>query len=84
MDNWTAPKYNIIQHTIYSSVVAKNLHLHSSVEKGGQNKKSGWIFCVRQVYFYYQSWKDTEAFYLKYNPTQGCFLRGQLIRLNPI
>ena len=55
MDNWTAPKYNIIQHTIYSSVVAKNLHLHSSVEKGGQNKKSGWIFCVRQVYFYYQS-----------------------------
>ena len=22
MDNWTAPKYNIIQHTIYSSVVA--------------------------------------------------------------
>ena len=28
--------------------------------------------------------EDTEAFYWKYNPTQGCFLRGQLIRLNPI
>ena len=25
--------------------------------------------------------EDTEAFYWKYNPTQGCFLRGQLIRL---
>ena len=30
------------------------------------------------------SWEDTEAFYWKYHPTQGCFLRGQLIRLNPI
>ena len=30
------------------------------------------------------TWEDTEAFYWKYNPAQGCFLRGQLIRLNPI
>ena len=29
-------------------------------------------------------WEDTEAFYWKYNPTQGCLLRGQLIRLNSI
>ena len=26
MDNWTTPKYNVIQHTI-ASVVAKNLHV---------------------------------------------------------
>ena len=31
-----------------------------------------------------RTWEDTEAFYWKYNPTQECFLRGQLIRLNPI
>ena len=31
-----------------------------------------------------EPWEDTEAFYWKYHPTQWCFLRGQLIRLNPI
>ena len=31
-----------------------------------------------------EPWEDTEAFYWKYHPTQGCFLHGQLIRLNPI
>ena len=30
------------------------------------------------------AWEDTEAFYWKYHRTQGSFLRGQLIWLNPI
>ena len=29
-------------------------------------------------------WGDTNWFYWKYNPTQRCFLRGQLIGLNSI
>ena len=33
MDNWTTPKYNIIQHTI-ASVVAKNLHVAFLYLKG--------------------------------------------------
>ena len=33
---------------------------------------------------YRGSWGDTNCFYWMYNPTQRCFLCGQLIRLNPI
>ena len=41
-------------------------------------------FFWNQSQMAFNTWEDTETFYWKYNPTQGCFLRGQLIRLNPI
>ena len=40
MDNWIAPKYNFLQHTI----VPGGSQFTSC--KGGQNKKSGWIFVL--------------------------------------
>ena len=37
--------------------MAANLHVAFLCLKGRQNKKSGWIFCVRQVYFTSKSWR---------------------------
>ena len=51
MDNWTAPKYNFIKHTIVLGGSQFTRSIPLSNKKGGQNKKSGRIFCVRQVYF---------------------------------
>ena len=42
------------------------------------------VFLLFLLYLLLNPWEDTEAFYWKYHPTQWCFLRGQLIRLNPI
>ena len=42
---------------------------------------SAWWFPLTG---YRGSWGDTNCFYWMYNPTQRCFLCGQLIRLNPI
>ena len=50
MDNWTARNI-ILFNKRQSSVVAKNLHVAFLCLKGGQYKKSGRIFCVRQGYF---------------------------------
>ena len=58
MDNRTTPKYNFKKHTRNDSPWWQPINtLHSSVYKRGQNKKSGRIFCVRQVYFTSKSWR---------------------------
>ena len=57
MDNWTAPKYKFMKHTIvlggsqFTGCIPLSL-------KGSQNKKSGRIFYVRQVYFTSKSWRQ--------------------------
>ena len=51
MDNWTTPKYNSDATRDSPQRQPKIYTLHSSVYKGGQNEKSGRIFCVGQVDF---------------------------------
>ena len=57
-DNWTTPKYSFKEHTRHDSPWWQPIYtLHSSVLKRGQNKKSGRIFCARQVQFTSKSWR---------------------------
>ena len=59
MDNWTAPKYNFMKHTIVfgGSQFTQCISL-SKREAKMKKKTSGWIFCVRQVYFTSKCWRQ--------------------------
>ena len=57
MDNWTAPKYNFMKHTMVlgGSQFTRCIPLSKRVAK---IKKSGRIFCVRPGYFASRSWRQ--------------------------
>ena len=57
MDNWTAPKYNFMKHTIVlgGSQFTRSIPLS---KREAKIKKSDQIFCVRKVYFTSKSWRQ--------------------------
>ena len=63
----------------YSTILENTVRRISKIFEG---KAPRVIFDFTKIM--HNSWGDTNGFYCKYNPTQRCFLRGQLIRLNPI
>ena len=56
MDNWTVPKYNFMKHTIVLGGSQFTRCIPLSIKRKAK-KKSGRIFCVRQVYFTSKSWR---------------------------
>ena len=86
-------KYEIrLYHTEVHSTDSRDLPIHH-LQQYSSSKTMAFIYNLlltksvpahATVLNLALTWEDTEAFYWKYNPTQGCFLRGQLIRLNPI
>ena len=54
MDNWTAPIYNY-EIVLGGSQLTRWIPLS---KREAKIKKSGWIFCVRQVYVRSKSWRQ--------------------------
>ena len=59
MDNWTVPKYNFMKHTIVLGGSQFTRCIPLSIKRKAK-KKSGRMFCVRQVYFTSKSWRKIQ------------------------
>ena len=58
MDNWTAPKYNFMKHTIVLGGSQFTCSIPLSNKREAKIKKIRPDFCVRQVYFTSKSWRQ--------------------------
>ena len=67
MDNWTAPKYNFMKHTIVLGGSQFTHCIPLSKREAKIKKTSGQIFCVGQVYFTSKSSKSWRQIWWRIN-----------------